>query len=79
VSLGPAHPDTLWPIAGLGSGYLETTAIQIRDFVNAIVTGSPARPNFADGARVQQVIDAVIASSNAQAWIVVPAALAVVR
>src|SRR5207249_7020915 len=24
LSLGPTHPDPWWPIAGMGSGYLET-------------------------------------------------------
>jgi predicted dehydrogenase len=69
VSLGPSHPDPWWPIAGMGSGYLETTANQIRDFVEAIVTGGVAHPTFAEGARVQQVVDAVIASARSETWV----------
>jgi len=69
LSLGPAHPDPWWPIGGMGSGYLETTTNQIRDFVEAIVSGGTARPNFADGAHVQQVVDAVIASARSDAWV----------
>ena len=69
LSLGPTHPDPWWPIAGMGSGYLETTANQIRDFVDAIVSGGSARPSFADGARVQRVVDAVIASARSETWV----------
>jgi levoglucosan dehydrogenase len=75
VSLGPTHPGTWWPIAGLGSGYLETSANQIRVFVEAIVSGGTARPNFADGTHVQQVVDAVIASACSDAWVEVQSAL----
>jgi predicted dehydrogenase len=59
----------------MGSGYLETTANQIRDFVDAIVAGGAARPNFADGAHVQQVVDAVIASARSDAWVDVKSAV----
>lgn len=76
VSLGPTHPGAWWPIAGLGSGYLETSANQIRDFVDAIVTGASVRPNFADGTHVQRVVDAVIASARSDAWVEVKAAVA---
>jgi len=76
LSLGPAHPDPWWPIGGMGSGYLETTANQIRDFIDAIVSGGTARPNFADGAHVQQVVDAVIASARSDAWVDVNSAVA---
>jgi predicted dehydrogenase len=69
LSLGPAHPNAWWPIAGLGSGYLETSALQIREFVEAIVAGGSARPSFADGAHVQHVVDAVIASARSEAWV----------
>jgi predicted dehydrogenase len=77
LSMGPAHPDPWWPIAGLGTGYLETTVNQLRDFVHAIVDGGTARPNFADGLHVQRVVDAVIESSRVHGWVDVPAAAAV--
>jgi predicted dehydrogenase len=68
VSMGPPHPNTWWPIAGLGSGYLETSVNQVRDFVTAIVHGSSARPSFADAAHVQRVVDAVLASARGDRW-----------
>jgi len=69
LSMGPAHPDPWWPIAGLGSGYLETSCNQLRDFVEAIADGGSARPNFADGLHVQRVVDAVIESARANGWV----------
>jgi len=74
VPLGPRHPDPWWPIAGMGSGYLETSTIQLREFLEAIAAGRQARPSFRDGARVQRVVDAVIESSTRQAWIEVAGA-----
>ena len=72
VSLGPSHPDPWWPIAGMGTGYLETSTNQIRDFLEAIVNGGSARPDFRDGTHVQRVVDAVIASAASGTWVDVP-------
>lgn len=64
-----ARRNQRWPIAGIGSGYLETTSNQIRDFIEAIVQGGTARPNFADGLHVQQVVDAVLESVRTNTWV----------
>ncbi|MDQ6673348.1 MAG: gfo/Idh/MocA family oxidoreductase, partial [Chloroflexota bacterium] len=69
ISLGPTHPDAWWPIVGMGSGYLETSDNQIRDFVDAIVGGGAGRPNFADGVHVQRVVGAVIESARSEVWV----------
>jgi predicted dehydrogenase len=76
LSMGPAHPDPWWPIAGLGTGYLETTVNQVRDFVEAIDQSREAHPNFADGLRVQRVVDAVIQSARTSSWVDVRASAA---
>jgi predicted dehydrogenase len=39
------------------------------EFVNAIREDRPAAPNFHDGVRVQRVMDAVIKSVEAKAWV----------
>lgn len=39
------------------------------EFVDAIVDGRPARPSFLDGARVQAVIDAALASARERRWV----------
>lgn len=71
VYTGPAHPygAGLWPIPALGIGYGETKIIEAYDFVKAIVEGTEVSPNFADGYRISQIADAILASSAAGQWI----------
>lgn len=71
VYTGPAHPygPDLWPIPALGIGYGETKIIEAYDFVKAIVEGGEVSPNFADGYRIAQIADAVLASSASGQWI----------
>jgi len=47
---------------------------QAFEFVQAIVEGRPASPDFRDGSRVQAVIDAVLLSSERRQWVDVPGA-----
>lgn len=44
------------------------------EFVQAIVEGRPASPDFDDGSRVQAVMDAVLRSSESKRWVEVPGA-----
>jgi len=69
ISLGPGHPDPWWPIAGMGTGYLETSTIQVHKFLDAILTGAPLRPTFRDATHVQRVVDAVLQSHQSGAWV----------
>jgi predicted dehydrogenase len=39
------------------------------EFVQAIVEGRPASPDFHDGSRVQAVIDAIVLSAERQQWV----------
>jgi predicted dehydrogenase len=59
-----------WADHGLAAPQ-RTTTNQLRDFVQAIANGGTARPNFADALHVQQVVDAVIESARANAWVTV--------
>jgi predicted dehydrogenase len=56
----PDHPylDAWWP-PGHGLGYEHTFVHQARDLVHAIASGTPPKPSFADGLRVQRVLAAV--------------------
>ncbi|MFZ3454275.1 Gfo/Idh/MocA family protein [Arthrobacter sp. 7Tela_A1] len=66
----PVHPyvDAWWP-AGHSLGYEHGFVHQVRDFVDAIASGSQPSPSFADGLQVQQVLDAVTRSSGkSSAW-----------
>jgi predicted dehydrogenase len=60
------HPymDAWWPPGHL-IGYEHTFTHQVRDFVEAVATGGPLHPSFADGLQVQRVLAAVKGSANA--------------
>jgi predicted dehydrogenase len=69
VEATTAHPDVWYPVPGLGQGYLDGTAIQIRRFLNAVATGGTGAPDFASAVRVQRVVDAVEESARTGAWV----------
>ncbi|MFI7128316.1 Gfo/Idh/MocA family protein [Nonomuraea sp. NPDC050153] len=56
----PDHPyvGAWWP-PGHGLGYEHTFTHEINDFLEAIATGADPTPSFADGLRVQRVLEAV--------------------
>jgi predicted dehydrogenase len=60
----PAHPyaDAWWPPGHL-LGYEHTFTHEVRDFLAAIAAGQDPSPSFADGLRVQRVLDAVSRSA----------------
>ncbi len=66
------HPNGWWRLAGLGTGYVEVSAIQFQEFVRAIVKGEPARPDFEDAARIQQIVEAVHESAVSGQWVDIP-------
>ncbi len=66
----PEHPYTAawWP-TGHGLGYEHAFTHQVRDLVHDIAAGREPQPSFADGLRVQRVLDAVERSSaDGSAW-----------
>ena len=73
IHVGPKHPDSWWGMTGLGTGYIEPGATQLRKFVRAIVEGGVAHPNFGEGVHIQAVVDAVVTSSDIGGWVDVPA------
>ncbi|WP_219412642.1 Gfo/Idh/MocA family protein [Pseudonocardia nigra] len=62
----PDHPylSGWWP-PGHGLGYEHTFTHQAKDMVEAIAAGTDPAPSFADGLRVQRVLDAVERSAAA--------------
>ncbi|MEV4107142.1 Gfo/Idh/MocA family oxidoreductase [Nonomuraea sp. NPDC049695] len=56
----PEHPyvGAWWP-PGHGLGYEHTFTHEIKDFLEAVATGAEPSPSFADGLRVQRVLEAV--------------------
>jgi predicted dehydrogenase len=75
ILAGPDQPngEQLWPVAGLGIGYAESTLLVIRDLLQAIVADTPPEPSFHDGWRVNAVVDAVLTSAHLGRWVDVPA------
>lgn len=71
IVTGPPHPhgDVLWPVAGLGVGYLDVKIIECHSFIDAIVAGRPASPDFADGYRIALICDAILASGQRRGWV----------
>ncbi|WP_113705233.1 Gfo/Idh/MocA family protein [Nonomuraea lactucae] len=67
----PDHPyaGAWWP-PGHGLGYDHTFTHEIKDFLEAIATGADPTPSFADGLRVQRVLEAVEQSHGAYRVIV---------
>lgn len=66
----PGHPyvGAWWP-AGHGLGYDHLFVHQVKDFVDDIVHDRAPTPSFADGLRVQRVLDAVERSAaNDSGW-----------
>ncbi|SDO26860.1 Predicted dehydrogenase [Microbacterium sp. ru370.1] len=73
----PEHPymAAWWP-TGHMLGYEHGFSHQAKDFVDAVAAGTDPRPSFADGLHVQEVLDAVARSSEADgSWTGVGAAL----
>jgi predicted dehydrogenase len=68
-----AHPyaGAWWP-PGHILGYEHTFVHTIVDFVNACATGKGVSPDFVDGLRNQQVLEAVATSAKSGAWVKLP-------
>ena len=67
------HPylDAWWP-PGHVLGWEHTFTHEVRDLVLAIAGGPPARPDFADGLRVQRVLEGVAESARTRQWAELP-------
>ncbi|MDR1953817.1 MAG: Gfo/Idh/MocA family oxidoreductase [Clostridiales Family XIII bacterium] len=70
VYTGPAHPfgENLWPIPALGIGYTETKIVEVYKFIDAIVNGKDASPNFKDGYQIELLGDAAFRSAESGKW-----------
>jgi predicted dehydrogenase len=68
-----SHPfiDAWWP-AGHIIGWEHTFIHEVRDLLLAIDAGEPVYPDFNDGLRCQQVLDAALESAVEERWVQVP-------
>jgi predicted dehydrogenase len=74
VVLGPQHPGGVgfWPVAGQGLGYSDAFLIACRDLFGALRDGRQASPDFEDGLRACEVVEAALASAENGGWVEVP-------
>jgi len=71
VLMGPAHPQGWWPIPGINTGYVETTALEVAELGSAIVEKRGTDADFAQGLQVEKVIDALLRSAEIEGWVAV--------
>lgn len=57
-----------WP-QGHGIGYSDSFVIEIAAFIRSIVENTPFEPNFNDGVKCQEVLEAVEQSAEQRTWI----------
>lgn len=81
ILLGRAHPgaELFWfpalggdlglGVTAQGLGYGDAFALSFRHFVNALKTGESPAPNFVDGLRCCEIIDAILASAEQERWV----------
>lgn len=67
---GPNQPfgDKLWPVAGMGQGYIDIKSIEWYNFLKAIAENKPAAPNFVDGVQIERIAEAILASGKSGVW-----------
>ena len=70
VIIGPMHPnaESFGPVPGLGMGYTDAFYIAMRQMVESISRGKAASPNFIDGLKACEVVDAAVRSSDSGKW-----------
>ena len=71
ILTGPAHPDyaSFCVSAGHGIGFNDQKTVEIRDLINGIAAGDPMWPDFAEGLRVQRVLEGIAVSALERRWI----------
>lgn len=69
-------PDSFWGDVDKGNPWnvFDKQSVGDRQFIDAILKDQPISPNFYDGWKVQEVIDAAIESHRRSAWVSLPTA-----
>ncbi len=57
------------PNAGHGLGFIDVKVCELRQLLRAIETGEPAWPAFADGIKIERVMDAIDRSALSGEWV----------
>jgi predicted dehydrogenase len=71
IITGPDHPyyGSFWPVAGCGLGFGDMKVIEIYELLDGIANDKPIAPDFRDGYKVNQVVDAVLQSAEKEVWV----------
>jgi predicted dehydrogenase len=72
ILMGPIHPygsSFSFPATGSGAGFQDSLNNEIYEVLNAVATGSQLKPDFFDGWKVAQIIEAIQKSSSSQKWV----------
>jgi predicted dehydrogenase len=56
-------------VAGCGLGFGDMKVIEIYELLDGIVSNKPIYPDFREGYKVNQVIDAALTSSEQERWV----------
>ena len=74
IEAGPDHPPygRFCVAPGHQLGFNDLKAIEVAGYMQAIADGGPEPFGFRQGARVQTLIETILASSAARAWMAVP-------
>ena len=67
-------PDSFWGAADKSDSWsvFDKQPVGVRLFIDAILDDRPVSPNFYDGLKVQEVIDAAVESQRKGAWVSLP-------
>ncbi len=70
IVTGPLQPggESFWPIPGIGTAYIETQVTQLGDFIRAVRDGGRIDTDFAHGCKIQEVMEAMLASAQDRRW-----------
>ncbi len=72
IMMGPVHPygsAFSFPATGSGAGFQDSLNNEIYEVLNAVVNSSQVKPDFYDGWKVSQVVEAIQKSSISQKWV----------
>ena len=71
VIIGPMHPgaEQFGPVPGLGMGYGDAFLIAIGEMLGSVSQNRPASPDFLDGLRACEVIEACLRSAALGHWV----------
>jgi predicted dehydrogenase len=71
IYIGPKHhgAERFWPVAGQGLGYGDAFTILIAELLGGLRTGGAITPDFSDGLRAVEFVEAAQVSNEREAWI----------